>query len=991
MTGVTRLGVGIGLVGRRAEIAALASALDRARAGTPAAVLLSGEAGVGKSRLVAEAVARARGAGFAVLSGRCLDTAESALPYLPFTEVVATIAQGHPGLVTEHVALRHLLPGAPARGTPGGSDRDMGQLQVFDAVLSVLDTLTAATPVLLVLEDLHWADRSSRDLLVFLLSRLDTQRLTVLATYRSDDLHRRHPLRAVLSELVRLPAVERVELGPLGEADALELVRLLADGTLAAPLLHSVARRSEGNAFFAEELVSACSDGLPHSLMEVLLSRVEQLPAAARRLLRVAAVAGRQVRHDQLAAVAGLSVDELEQALREAVNHHVLVAEPDGSSGSDGYVFRHALLREAIHHDLLPGERSRLHAAFAALLADPSTPDEPGRAAMLAHHAFAAHDLPGALAASVRAAREADDREAPAEVLLHAERALELWSAVPDAESVAGAPEHKLTRMAAWAASSTGDPDRGSALGRRALELAEQRDDPRLTAKLRLRYAMRLIERGDDHREARVAVQQAMEVFAAEPASADLAWCHAVLARAHFRYDEFADATREAELALATAGARPESDSFAHAAGADALVTLAGCEEYAGRPEQARGRLAVARTLARRAGEMGPELRTYTGVGFSLLEQGRYAEAAAELAAGEERAAAAGLRWSSPGLDVRVAHVVARFLEGDWDAAEAAADLAGAAVSARVSARLVGAGLLVAAARGRFGTVLRRDAELGGEPPTGDVRAVLFVGVATVEVALWQQRPDDAVARAAATRAAIDAIEPFALGGIALLALGVAAHAARAAAGAGPADEVAAARQLVALAEETARRGMPRGNGLGPEGRAWLDRVRAELTRLTGPDPAAWTVVVDAFGVEGPHGYRRAYALMRRAEARLAVGEPGAAVDLRTAHRAAARLRAVPLLGAVTALAARAGIPVDADAPAVTGPDVLTPRERGVLEQVAHGHTNRQVGAALFISEKTVSVHLSRVMAKLGASSRTEAVSIAYARGLLVPTPQVPA
>lgn len=989
MTDVTRLGVGIGLVGRRAEIAALAAALDRARASTPAAVLLSGEAGVGKSRLVAEAVARARAAGFAVLSGRCLDTAESALPYLPFTEVVGTIAAVYPDLATEHTALRHLLPGAPTRGAPGGSDRDMGQLQVFDAVLSVLDALTASTPVLLILEDLHWADRSSRDLLVFLLSRLGAQRLMVLATYRSDDLHRRHPLRAVLSELVRLPAVERVELGPLGEADALALVRLLADGTLSAPLLHSVARRSEGNAFFAEELVSAASDGLPHSLMEVLLSRVEQLPAEAQRLLRVAAVAGRQVRHDQLAAVAGLSVDELEQALREAVNHHVLVAEPDGPSGSDGYVFRHALLREAIHHDLLPGERSRLHAAFAAVLADPATADEPGRAAMLAHHAFAAHDLPGALAASVQAAREADDREAPAELLLHAERALELWSAVPDAEAVAGAPEYKLTRMAAWAASSTGDPDRGSALGRRALELAEQRGDPELTASLRLKYAMRLIEHGNDIPGARRAAQQAMEVFACGPPTGNLAWCHAVLARAHYRYDEFADATREAESAVATAGALPDSDSFAHAAGADALVTLAGCEEYAGRPEQARSRLAVARTLARRACEVGPELRTYSAVGFSLIEEGRYAEAAAELASGEDRAAATGLRWSTPGIDIRVAHVVARFLDGDWDAAEAAADLAGAAVPARVSARLVAAGLLVAAARGRFDTVQRRDAELGGELPSGDLRAALFLGIAAMEVALWQNRPDDAVARAAATRAAINALEPFALGGIAVLGLGVAAHVARAASGADHAAEVAGARQLVGLAEETASRGLPRGNRLGPEGRAWLHRTRAELTRLTGPDPAAWTVVVDAFAVEGPHGYRRAYALMRRAEARLAVGEPGAAEDLRTAHHTAARLRAVPLLGAVAALAARGGIPVDAAAPAVAGPDVLTPRERGVLEQVAHGHTNRQVGAVLFISEKTVSVHLSRVMAKLGASSRTEAVSIAYSRGLLIP--QVPA
>ncbi|MDN5932794.1 MAG: AAA family ATPase, partial [Pseudonocardia sp.] len=806
---------------------------------------MPGAAGGAMPGLGAEGGARARTAGFTVLAGRCLDTAESALPYLPFTEIVGALAAQRPELVAAHEALRHLLPGGPPRGEPGGA-RELGQLRVFDAVLSVLDELTAERPALVVLEDLHWADRSSRDLLVFLLSRLDAQRLVVLATYRSDDLHRRHPLRPVLSELVRLPAVERVELGPLGPDDALALVRLLADGTLSPQLLHSVAARSEGNAFFAEELVSACSDGLPHSLVEVLLARIERLSPTTQRLLRVASVAGRQVRHDQLAAVAGLDVDELELGLREAVHHHVLVAD---EHAGDGYVFRHALLREAIHHDLLPGERSRLHAAFAALLADPSAPDEPGRAAMLAHHALAAHDLPTALAASVRAAREADEREAPAELMVHAERALELWSAVPDAESVAGAPEYRLTQLAAWAASATGDPERGTALGRRALELAERRGDPVLTAQLRVRYALRLLERSDDHHAAREAAEQALAVFGSLPPSGDLAWCHAVLARAHYRVDRFPDAVREAEIALRTAGALPDADHFAHAAAADALVTMAGCEAYSGRPEQARARLATARSLARRAGDLGAELRTYLGVGFSLLEECLFAEAAVELAAGEERAAATGLRWSMPGLDVRVAHVAARFLGGDWDAAETAADLAGAAVPASVSARLVGAGLLVAAARGRFEAVERRYTELSGRPLDG-MQAVVYLGISATEAALWQGRADEAVARAVAGQAALDAIEGYAFGGIAFAALGVAAHADRVAGGAERAGAVSAAGQLLDHAEETAPRGLPRGAEMGPEGRAWLLRARAELTRLTGADPSAWDAVVEAFGYE---------------------------------------------------------------------------------------------------------------------------------------------
>ena len=998
MTGVARLGVGIGLVGRRREVSALTAALDRAAAGTPTGVVLSGDAGVGKSRLVTETVERAASAGFTVLLGRCLDTAESSLPYLPFTEVVGALAAAQPELVARHAALRHLLPGGFPRGEQAGENRDLGQLRVFDAVLSVLDELAATTPVLLAVEDLHWADRSSRDLLVFLLSRLGAQRLIVLATYRADELHRRHPLRPVLSELVRLPAVERVELAPLDPGESLELVRLLADGTLSEPMLRSAARRSEGNAFFAEELVSACSDGLPHGLAEVLVARVDGLPPDTQQVLRIASVAGRRVPHDRLAAVSALPVDDLERALREAVTHHVLVPEAAAPVEGDAYVFRHALLREAIYHELLPGERSRLHGAFAALLAGDGAgggrPGDSGRAAELAHHAMAGHDLPLALAASVEAAAEANDREAPAEMLLHAERAIELWPAVPDAEAVAGVDEGTLTRWAAWGASATGDPDRGIEFGRRALGLAEQRGDPELTSAIGRRYAVRLLELSGREQEALVAARRALALIADLPPSGDLAWAHAVLAGVHLRLDHFAEAVAEAESALRVARAVRPDDLDALGATADALVTLAVCEDYGGDPDQARRRLEEAKPLARRAGNLGVELRAYYDVGLSLLDEGRLAEAGHEFAAGEERAATTGTAWSSYGLELRVAHVIARFMRGAWDDAEAAAELAAESVSATVASRLAAVGLLTAVARGRFSSAGRRLDELRSAESTDD-QVIMLIGQAAAEAALWQGRPEDAVRSVQEALVGIDS-GPYAtlaphLGAIMLSALGVAGQADLAAAGRVPAEEAArAARELVATAERTAASGLPRAGALGPEGRAWLGRARAELTRLTGPDPAAWTAVVDSFGYEtgtpgAPPGYRQAYALLRRAEAAMAGGAVhDTEADLRAALDTAERLGAGPLADAVLAVAERAGIRLRARRePAGTNP--LTPREQSVLALVAGGRTNRQVGAELFISEKTVSVHLSRVMAKLGASSRTEAVSVAYTRGLLVP------
>ena len=984
MTGVARLGVGIELVGRRAEMRALGAALERAVDGRPTGLLLAGDAGVGKSRMVAETVERAAAAGYAVLTGRCLDST-AALPYLPFTEVVGQLVAGRPEQLTTHPELQRLLPGRPP-GETGREDREMGQLRVFDAMLSALDTLTAEAPALLVLEDLHWADRSSRDLLVFLLSRLTAQRLVVLATYRTDDLHRRHPLRPVLSELVRLPAVERLELAPLDAAESLNLVRMLADGTLSEPQLRRVAVRSEGNAFFAEELVSASSEGLPQGLAEVLMARVEGLPPATQQVLRLAAAAGRRVVHDQLAAVSGMADDELEQALRDAVTHHVLVVD---TCGGDAYVFRHALLREAIYTELLPGERSRIHARYAKLIAERGA--EAGSDAELAHHAMSAHDLPLALAASVRAAREADRRAAPAEALLHTERALELWSAVPDPEQVADTDEIELTRWAAWTASATGDPDRGIALARRSLDLAEQGDDVVLTAMICRRYTMRLLELTGRDQEALEVIDRALELLADQPTSVESAWAHAVHARVMCRFDRWAEARASAATAQELAARLDKDDPHVLGAWADALVTLAVCDERAGDPQEARRRWAEAQPLARRAANLGVELRTQFNIGMSLLDEGSLAEASDAFAAGERRADETGTTWSGYGLDLRVAHVITQFMRGDWDAAEEAAEIAGESVSATVASRLAAAGLLTAVGRGKLEFAAKRATELRDSHPA-DEQVVMLLGQAGAEAALWRGDGATAAKRVDDSLARLDELFPYQLGGIMLAALGVAAQAAVAQTDPQARGQaVAAARALAVRGEETAVNGAPRACTLGPEGQAWLLQVRAELTRFTGPDPSAWSAVIAAFGYEAPEGqvgYRQACARLRRAEATLASGAAHAEVaeDLRAARDVARRLGAKPLGDAVAAMAVRAGVRLDDDAaPASPAPDVLTPRERSVLALVADGRTNRQVGAELYISEKTVSVHLSRVMAKLGAGSRTEAVSIAYARGLLDP------
>ena len=289
-------------------------------------------------------------------------------------------------------------------------------------------------PLLFVIEDLHWADRSTRDLLVFLARNLQDTQVVLVGTYRSDDLHRRHPLRAVLAELERGGTVLRIELERFTRAELRDQLTGILGSPPAADLVDAVFERSEGNPFFAEEIVAATRDGdcraLPPTLRDLLLARVDELPASTREILRTAAVIGRRFPHTLLAAVCERLDDDLLEDLRLAVEHQVLVTE------GDRYSFRHALVQEAVYDDLLPGERTRLHARFAELLVEsPGLFDggEAERVSEVACHWFPAHDNERALPAAVDAARAAEQMYAFPEALAHCERALELWDRVADA------------------------------------------------------------------------------------------------------------------------------------------------------------------------------------------------------------------------------------------------------------------------------------------------------------------------------------------------------------------------------------------------------------------------------------------------------------------------------------------------------------------------------------------------------------------------------
>ncbi|MET0233287.1 MAG: AAA family ATPase [Kibdelosporangium sp.] len=963
---VPRIGTGIPLVGRTDELATLRTALAMASSGQANAVLLGGDAGVGKSRLLAELVAAARSAGTTVFTGRCLDVDEAGLPYLPFVEALGQLTAAQQAGAADRPVLARLMPGLAPAEPP---ELAMERLRLFDAVHGLFSDLAAECPVLLAIEDLHWADASTRDLVLFLVTRLYRQRILIVGTYRIDDLHRRHPLRPLLGELSRLSTVDIQRLTPFNQLDAVTFVRVLADGALPAATVRKIAERSEGNAFFCEELTAAYGDGagVPSGLAELLLARVERLSSNGRKVVRAASAASQTTTHASLAAVSGLDDDVLEEALREAVQLNVLVTV-DG-----GYTFRHALLREAVYGDLLPGERVRLHSGYAGVVTSQ---------ALLAYHSLRSHDLPGALAASVRAAEQAGKMGALGEKLRHVEQALELWNVVPNpAES--GSSELALHRMAAKAASAIGEIERAVDYARSAVALADQLGDPELRADSRHRLALALLPLEDRATDIQSVVDQAWDLVRDRPVSVARANAQALIARAWvWMWDMDVDIEymkRYAEQAIHDA-----RQVGAPGVEVDALVTLAVFAEWEGDMEAA---IQVGLTAAERAASIGAydvELRAMKNTAVVLWIHNRRSEALRLMESISRRSVEVGLTWSLTGVDARMELVCMRYALGDWAGALLAGDDTVGASPVACS-RVMAPTLWVLAAQGDFDRLDKRAAKLADDALTQEIACI---GVA--EAAIWRGRLREAVDQVHAMFGYLDnltrpsATDTMMATAIGLWALGDIATEARSR------RDFATAEAAVVEGEDLAARAgkimtMSRiGRRYAKERQTdtavFTARQAAELSRLRGQDDLAlWETASSAkFG----SAYWQCSARWRWAAALLAAGERDkAAEQILIAHEAATHLGAAPLLDALTALARRARIalPGTAAEPSAS----LTPRELTVLELVAAGLTNKQVGEQLYISQKTASVHLSRVMAKLGAGNRTEVVSIAHDRGLL--------
>jgi DNA-binding CsgD family transcriptional regulator/tetratricopeptide (TPR) repeat protein len=935
-------------VGRARELEELERMLAAAQAGSGTTVLLAGDAGIGKTRLAAELASRAREAGFEVLLGRSIDLVGTELPYQPFAEAMRPL--GEPWRVD---------------GQAPGS-----QLRVFEETLALLTKRGASAPVLLVLEDLHWADTSTLDLVVFLAHNLDDRPVLLVGTCRAGEPASAERMRRLADGVRRSGAALLLEVGPLERVEVAELLATHVDDPLPAALTDVIAARSEGNPFFAEELLAAAREGsaeLPQGLRDLLLQRVTQLDRQAQGLLRVAAAAGRDVAYPLLRAVTALPELDVRESLRRAVEHGVLIA--DQTTGT--FRFRHALLAEAIYSTILPGEREQLHAKLAEQLARSGA----ASAAELAPHWAAAGRTREALAASVEAAREAEAVFGLAEALAHIERALALWDAVPDAADLVGLDVSELCAWAARFASETGAAPRAVELTRRAIELVGSEHSHR-AALLEIDLGEYLYELGDDD-AAFAALERAVEIAPAEPPAPERAYELGSLAGGLMirRRHQESLATAERALGLARRVGAGKAE-------VRALTVVGNDLAYLGRGEEGLAYLRQALQLAEEIGDYWGLDRVYVNFTDALLMLGRPRESARLGREGLEAMRRYGIHSS-----LIVSNLIEALLaSGEWDEADRLSAGAVRGITASFPYALFIVRALVEIGRGEFDAAHAHfeAAEITLRPDRGHGLYDSWVA----ELALWEHRWADAeaavetgLAYARQREAAHIRVQVCAKGLRAQAELAALARARR------DVDALRGRLERARMLLETARDAASEASAITPNAAGWFALAEAEYLRAHAePRPDAWAEAATTWD-QAERPPLAAYCRWRQAEALVTVGAPRAeaSMPLGEAFAVAARIGARPLLHELELLAQRARLdlkPPDADSrdgkqnlEEVLG---LTPREAEVLTLVARGYTNREIAEALVISVKTAGVHVSHILRKLDAPNRREAAAIAH-------------
>jgi DNA-binding CsgD family transcriptional regulator len=908
-------------------------------------LLITGEAGIGKTRLVQDLIEQVgQPAGPAqVLIGESAPLAGTALAYGPFVAALGQTAQWL--LADDHssaLAARH---------------------RTFERVAGLFAELAGQAPLLMVLEDLHWADESTRELLAFLAVRLRDMPVLLVVTLREENLDA--AAQGWLADLQRRPRVLRLRLAGLAPVEVAELVTNVVPPDAGPDRVAALVRAADGNPLYALELARAGATWPPPSITEAVLARAVGLPQPVRIVVDQVCVNDGGMSHELLAATVPLDEDGLLAAAREAVSRRLLIAV------GDGYAFGHDLIRQVFYGQLLPGERRRLHRRLAEALAIRAEPDH----ALLATHWHLAGRPGRAAPAALLAARQALSARAYPEADRFYTMAVDQARWLPEAGPA-------LLEEAAQAASWAGHPERAAQHVATALNSAVGAERARLLERLgRYRWE------AEDPRAAVEATSQALALLEYEPPSALRARLLAALASWRLVLGEAQGAWPLAEQAVAMA-----QQVGAEAEYARSLAILGIVYSQHGELEAGLAALRTSFSLSYRAGSIEGVVRAAANHVHLLYTAGRCAEAL-EVARSGRRAAQ--VLAAPPPLTRALDHNTLMVLTatGRWDEADRLLTELLDETSSSGTGYLQLMQLELAVGRGERERARELAATLEKSPDDpqlhGQMRACqaeraindgdlvtageeVLAGLAALEGAALPVEEIRLLAAGARTRADLACLPDTTRPGH--IAAGWVTAAAR------------FASRVQAITEEH--------GGEQPEVAAFGAMAAAESAREHGiDDRAMWRAVADAWQkVDQP--YREAYARLREARAAIRGGRREQAVRaLAACENLAGQLGSAPLLAMADEVAAQAKLTDLTGQARSSGRSAapsarfdLTRRESDVLALLVRGDSNRQIARALVISERTVAVHVSHILDKLRVRNRTEAAAVGAQLGLNPPS-----
>jgi len=972
------------LIGRQAQLRELDEHLEQARACAGRLVFVVGDAGVGKTRLLREFAGRAQADGVTLLEGHCYDE-QPAPPYGPFVDALrALVRQRGPDSVAQVAgawasSLAPLLPELelPASAPPPIGDPQSEKRRLFEAIARVFRAI-AQRGLVLLLEDLHWSDQSSQELLAYLARAVERDPILILASYRGDELHRRHPLTHLVAQLTRERRYHEVRLAALSREDLAQMLEATLERALPRALIDALYDRTEGNPFFVEEILKALIENarldalitaawrghhsarldIPLSLKESILSRTADLDSTTAEVLNYAAVIGRRFDFELLHKLTELAEDELLRSIARLIERQLVVEE---RSTEDRFSFRHALTREAIYDDMLGRERRMKHRAVLQALEELYPENRDAVVDQLAYHSLQAKELTQAGQYARLAGDQAMRRRGYREALVYYETALELLETDDLRERAT------LTERLAEAASPLSEERLYLRYLREAHQLYQQIGDRRKLAEID-RWIGVAAQWIGDMETAFTYTRAAVDALEAEPPGRDLATAYFMLSRLYMLSDHPQESIAWAEKA------QPLAEAFADEELSTNLLNNIGCSlAMIGETQRGLSLLERAFDWAKRLGTATwlTGMRAYQNLSVFLSVLGQFARAADIAREGIERADQAGYipagEWHSLGI--------AELSLGHWDAAGELIDRVISHQDAHID--------YVHSIALKAELLLRR-----GRPE--EARQLLEYGlpqINTLSAFLWRSDLWGALALTHLALGAIDQAVAIMDRGIAdwrttgplvsteaMLRCGVEVYlaAGRAEPAREPLDALATIAGRVASPLSLAHLEDARGLFAAHENR------HGEAAEHFRGAAARWQAMAAPF--------EEAVARRRLAESLLLAGDAAAREDARRelgmARATFARLGAPLELAAADALAEKYGL-ASQPAKVPTRKGELTARERQVIALIAQGHSNRQIAEALTISEKTAEIHVGNILGKLGFSSRTQAAAYAVEHGLV--------